>query len=199
MCENCKYDISIDEYSRCVICSNPIDKRGICQECNVPYIRAWCVGERSDTLRRLIDGYKFYNTRSAYKSLAGLLSERIGQLPEDVVIVPIPTISSHIRTRGYDHMLLIARRLAKLQRRPVATPVKRATRTTQRGASKSERIVQAKDAFEVDGNLDPTLTYLLLDDVMTTGATLQYATKTLLQAGAINVWVAVIARQPLDI
>jgi len=199
LCDNCKYDIVIDLYDCCIICSNPTDRRGICQECDVSYSRAWCVGERSDTLRRLIDGYKFCNTRSAYRSLAGLLFERIGQLPEGVVIVPIPTNPSHIRVRGYDHTLLVARQLAKLQRRPIATLIRRATHTTQRGASKSERIMQAKGAFEVHSKLDPMLTYLIIDDVMTTGATLQYATKALLRAGAKNVWVAIVARQPLDV
>lgn len=198
LCDNCKYDIITDEYSCCIICSTLTDRRGICRKCSPAYARAWCVGARSDALRRLVDGYKFYNTRSAYGSLAELLFERIGQLPEDVVIVPVPTVPSHIRTRGYDHTLLVARRLAKLQRRRLATSVKRVTCTTQRGASKPERIAQAKVAFEVCDTLDPMLTYLLVDDVTTTGATLEYATRALLQAGAESVWVATVARQPFE-
>jgi len=172
--------------------------KGVCKRCIVPYSRAWCVGERSDTLQRLIDDYKFYNVREAHRYLAELISERIGQLPPDTIIIPIPTVSSHVRVRGYDHMLLIARHLAKIQGCALSTTLRRASRTMQRGANKQQRIRQAKEAFMVHGHIKTAATYLLVDDVVTTGATLQYSSRALINAGAKNVWVAAIARQPLD-
>jgi predicted amidophosphoribosyltransferase len=95
-------------------------------------------------------------------------------------------------------MLLIAKQLGRQRRLPVRSHLERATTTKQRSASRSLRITQAKAAFQARGSLDPELIYLLLDDVVTTGATMKYAAKTLQAAGAQNIWVAAISRQPLD-
>jgi ComF family protein len=156
------------------------------------------VGERSGVLRRIIDCYKFYNAYAAHRDLASLLSDRIGVLPKECVIVPIPTVSSHTRQRGYDHVLLVAKRLAKLQSLKVETVLRRRTATKQLGKSRKDRFVQARQAFEVRGTLRGDVVYLLVDDVVTTGATLEYAARALKQAGATTVWAAAIARQPLD-
>ncbi|RYF28401.1 MAG: hypothetical protein EOO17_04860 [Chloroflexi bacterium] len=68
----------------------------------------------------------------------------------------------------------------------------------QRHATKSQRRKQASRAFTCKSELSTDTTYLLLDDVVTTGATMEYAAKCLRDAGAGDVWVAAIARQPLD-
>ena len=199
LCENCKYDIIDEPFSMCFSCGlNLANDTGICQKCKVPYQRAWCVGQRQDILQRLIGNYKFNNARAAYLPLADLLDATLPVLPKSVHIVPIPTVPSHIRQRGYDHMHLIARQLAK--RRQIAhTPVlERITTTKQRDANKSLRIKQAKAAFACTAPLDPDAIYLLVDDVVTTGATMKYATRALQSAGARSVWVASISRQPLD-
>ncbi len=199
LCDNCKYDISSEPYSACVACGKGLAGiHGICGQCTVPYQRAWCVADRRDGLERLIDNYKFRNVKAAHKPLADLLEAHLPILPEGTVIVPVPTVSSHIRQRGYDHMLLIAKQLGRQRRLPVRSHLERATTTKQRSASRSLRITQAKAAFQARGSLDPELIYLLLDDVVTTGATMKYAAKTLQAAGAQNIWVAAISRQPLD-
>ena len=197
LCDNCKYDI-IDEYFNvCILCGCVCGPRGICGSCKSSFTRAICVGERIDELRLLIDAYKFENAKAAYKVLAQLLSERIGQLPSHVVAVPVPTVPSHIRQRGYDHTLLIAKELARLQNVALKPLLRRATNTQQRGTSKKQRESQAKEAFSAKGRLTGG-TYLLIDDVKTTGATLNYGAKALLDAGADEVWVAVVAHQSFD-
>jgi len=178
-------------------CDGPSGVRGICEKCDVPYRRAWCVGRREDVLRKLIDEYKFENAYAAHRVLADLLSQRIGQLPSDVTVVAVPSIASHIRQRGYDHATLVAKQLARLQQVTYAPILRRKTATMQRGASKTQRIRQAKEAFEVRGQLDGGI-YLLVDDIVTTGATVKYAAQALCDAGAAEVWVAVLARQTLD-
>lgn len=199
LCHNCKYDIISEPYSACIACSTAIaGKQGLCKKCVVPYERAWCVAPRHDVLQRLIDDYKFANVKAASVPLASLLHEQLPELPVNVNVVPVPTISSHIRQRGYDHTLLVARRFAKQRHLTISTPLQRATSTMQRGANKRDRTKQAQSAFMCSESLDPKAIYLLLDDVVTTGATVKFATKTLIDAGAQTVWVVSISRQPLD-
>lgn len=95
-------------------------------------------------------------------------------------------------------MLLIARRLARKRGLTLHTGLQRQTSTMQRTATRAQRISQAKKAFMHTKPLDPSKVYLLVDDVITTGATVKYAAETLLDAGAEIVWVASISRQPLD-
>jgi len=149
-------------------------------------------------LERLINAYKFGNAKAAYRPLTQLLHERLPELPANTVVVPVPTVSVHIRQRGYDHMALIARRFAAQRHIPMSAILRRATSTKQRDASRSQRIAQAKVAFDCPAQLDSDKIYFLLDDVITTGATIRYAAQKLRDAGASDIWVAAVSRQPLD-
>lgn len=198
LCNDCKYDIIYEPYSRCLSCSKPSNKSGICSECRVAYSQGWCIGERTGVLEQLVNDYKFMRVKAASGTLSELMLEILPDMPTNTVIVPVPTISKHIRQRGYDHTYLIAKEVARRRSISFAQPLVRLTTAAQRGATRSERINQAKLAFGVDGIIQPDATYLLIDDVMTTGATLNYAAKALKAAGASEVWVAIIARSPLD-
>lgn len=198
LCENCKYDISIEPFEGCIVCSKVTDDDNLCRYCATPYNRAWCVGERTDSLQRLIGQYKFRSAKAAYKPIGDLLLERLPELPANTVIVPVPTVASHIRERGYDHMLLIARYIAKKRQLVLSCDIVRKTNHKQRDASRRVRIAQAQQAFQTRKKLDPTVPYLLIDDVVTTGATVHYAAQSLRDGGARIIWVAAVARQPLD-
>lgn len=95
-------------------------------------------------------------------------------------------------------MLLVAKQLGKLRGLPITTSLQRATNTQQRSASARQRTENAKSAFICESKLDPKKNYLIIDDVITTGATVKYAAIALQHAGAETVWVASISRQPLD-
>ena len=198
ICDNCKYDIISDVFSRCIACSKLASRTGICMQCSVPYARAWCVGERSGVLQRLIDDFKFHNVSSAYIPLAEILIDRLDELPSNTIVVPVPTVAAHFRQRGYDHTLLLAAAVARARNLKMEQTITRATSTKQRDASRQVRVVQAKVAFRVDRSIDPTVPYLIVDDIVTTGATIQYAAAALQAADAEHIWVATIARQPLD-
>jgi ComF family protein len=198
LCDNCKYDITSEDFSTCIVCGDLANRFGICNSCSVPYTRAWCIGERSGVLQRLIGTYKFQNAQSGYKILGDLLLDRLEVLPEETIVVPIPTVASHIRQRGYDHTLLIAKYFARKRGYKMEKTLERLTSTKQRQATKAQRVMQAKAAFGLSRGIIPDVPYLLIDDVVTTGATLQYAAKILKDHGAREVWVAAIARQPLD-
>lgn len=197
LCSNCKYDIVDEATSACIVCTLPA-RDGICRSCRSTYEKAWCVGERSGPLLATIDGLKFSHVMSAANALAELLDMRLPVLPSDTVLVPIPTIPSHIRQRGYDQTLLIARALAKRRHLPVRQLVQRRHHEVQRGRTKKERLEQARIAFTCGAPLAADIPYLLIDDVVTTSATLRYAAEALRLAGATTVWAGVVARQPLD-
>ncbi len=94
-------------------------------------------------------------------------------------------------------MALIARELSKrrnLQTRPL---LQRVTSTKQLGAGRALRIKQASLAFRCDTPLESSRPYLIIDDVVTTGATLKYAAKVLESAGAQTILAASVSRQSL--
>jgi len=181
----------------CIVCKKPSARTWLCNTCIVPYGHAWVVGERDGILQRLVGLYKFERARSAYKALGDLLIETLPDLPANTIVVPVPTTSNRIRERGYGHMLLIAKYVAKAHGLKCRQLVKRRTKTKQRQSTARQRIAQAKLAFTVYEKLDANTPYLLVDDVVTTGATIRYASQALRDAGANHVWVAVIARQAL--
>jgi len=158
------------------------------------------VSERTDVLQAVLNGYKFERQRSSYKVLGSLLDEHLPFFPkETIVVVPIPTVAHHVRIRGYDHTKLIARRFATLRKIPLDVhTLGRKTASTQLGANRKDRIAQAKEAFIVKKAITGDETFVLVDDITTTGSTLEYAARALKEAGASTVWVASIARQPLD-
>jgi ComF family protein len=138
---------------------------------------------------------KFGAAREACSVLGEMMSSAIGILPKEAVIVPVPTASSHIRERGFDHAALLARRIAHVQGVRLEQPLARMSRTKQRGLGREERFENAANAFKMKGLLKTNVPYLLVDDVATTGASLNAASRLLKQAGAQNVWVAVAARR----
>ena len=196
-CDNCKYDIIQRTFSNCILCDK-LAELGVCDDHKFVFNQAWVVGTRSGSLQRLIGGYKFQNMKAASVDLADLLCRRLPPLPARSVLVPIPTTAGHIRERGYDHMLLIAQELGRKLHIPVERILQRGNQLTQHHVGRKERLIQAKTAFRVEGMVDPGITYILLDDVVTTGATITQAAKLLRNAGAVYVWVAVTSRQPLD-
>ena len=197
LCDNCKYNIVSEQKMVCIVCGRPTGRTWLCNTCRTPYQRVWVVGEREGVLQRLVGLYKFSRSRAAYKVIGDLLLAVLPELPDNTVIVPVPTVSGHIRERGYDHMLLIAKYVVKKRNLICQQLVGRKTATKQRQSTAIQRAKQAKSAFEVRGEVYDDKIYLIIDDVVTTGATIKYAAKALRDAGAKNVWVAVVARQVL--
>jgi len=197
LCAVCKYDIIEDAYSGCLVCAAP-SLSGVCSMCKTTYQKAWCVGNREGVLEQLINAYKFERVKRAAVELGALLDEALPVLPPETIIVPVPTVHSHIRVRGYDHALLLAQEFAKRRKLQVKPLVQRSTATSQRGLNKRARMKEAKQAFYCQTIPDATVPYLVIDDIVTTNATLRYAAGALQDAGANTVWAGVVARQPLE-
>ncbi len=151
-------------------------------------------------VKRLIRAYKFERVRAAYQPLAQAISDNLPYLPSDTIVVPIPTASSRVRRRGYDHAQLLAREVARMHNWEYQRLLRRRHGDRQVGSTRSERMKQAAGAFELSGPLDlESVNILLIDDVTTSGATLMAAAQLLSKAGAKQVNAAVAAKHTLEI
>ena len=127
--------------------------------------------------------------------LGGRVAQLNKYLPADAVIVPISTTSRNMRRRGYDHMRLIAKDLARKRNIGYSSLLRRRNNVVQHATRSSrQRKRQAKEFFEVSKSVDQKKLYVIIDDIFTTGSTLAAAADCLRQAGAENVQAAVIAR-----
>lgn len=195
LCEYCKYDIVIESDLSCLLCHQPTSVGSLCNKCPASFSRAWSIGAKSGVLQQIIYDFKFERVKDCGQVLSSLLSVSIGQLPSGTVVVPIPTITRHIRQRGYDHASLLARDVAFQNDCEYREILARNNNYTQRGANRKKRLEQAKTAFTTSEQCRPDKIYLIVDDVITTGATLEYAARALKEAGAREVWVAVAMYQ----
>ena len=149
---------------------------------------------------QLIRDFKFAKATWLCDDLTDLLESAVrAKLPaaEVDVVVPVPLHPSRLHERGYNQSALLAEALAKrLNRRVDGTSLIR-TRDTAHQArlSGDERRNNLKGAFAVpNAQFIRGRTVLLIDDVMTTGATLSHCARALLDAGAARVWCATVAR-----
>ena len=146
--------------------------------------------------KELIARLKFSGAQAAVRPMADRL---LPLLPasNDVIIVPVPTAVRRVRSRGYDQARLIARELSRRSGLPSMQCLVRQGHTHQVGASRQQRLSQLADAFRVrDKKLVRGRKILLIDDVMTTGATMESAARTLNTAGASQIYAMVFACVP---
>jgi ComF family protein len=155
----------------------------------------WIAQAYEGVVKQLLWKYKFERAKSAVGPLAKILVTALPFL-EGHVIVTIPTAPAHIRQRGYDHAELLAKECANLLNISHLSLLGRLQGAEQRGATRVERHRQVKQTFyPLKSDTIVGKKILLIDDIITTGATIQAATAALLSAGASQVRVAAVAWQ----
>ncbi len=154
------------------------------------------VGPREGVLEYMVDAAKFKSVREAADMQAELLAAVLPRFA-NAVVVPVPTIHSHVRRRGYDHTARLARRLARHIDGQYAPLLERRGNSVQHGAPRAQRLKQAAEAFAIHSPVDEHAQYLLVDDVTTTGASILEAAKVLKTAGARHIYAAVTTYQVL--
>ena len=199
LCDYCKYDISNESFVGCILCGKPyLD--GICKNHDSLIQKAYVITTRTGVTKALIDGLKFDYMKAAAQSAAELLNECLPLLPENTIIVPIPTVRSHVRQRGYDQVDLIAKHFAHLRGLSVFNLLERTGTATQHTLNRSDRLKEAKHAFSVKAKIPlvkPDTPLLIIDDIITTGSTVTEAAQALKHLSN-TIWVTAIAYQPLD-
>jgi ComF family protein len=146
----------------------------------------------------LVSRLKFERAKAASSIIADSMLELVIDKKSDnqeQILVPLPTASSRRRQRGYDHSQLIARRLSSSLGVPYRPALTRLGQARQVGSIKIDRLSQMEDAFRIKfGASVKDKDVLLVDDVLTTGASLEAAASCLLNSGAARVDALVFAR-----
>ncbi len=117
-------------------------------------------------------------------------------MSQETIIVHVPAATSRVRARGYDQSKLIAKQLASIFGCSQQTLLSRHGQARQVGAKRDKRFSQVVGAFtprKVDGIKNAHI--LLVDDVLTTGASVEEAAKVLKAAGAKTVNAAIFAQR----
>ena len=152
-------------------------------------------------MRHAIHQLKYQNLKAISAHLARLLADylRLNPLPGEV-LVPVPLHPRRLRERGYNQSALLARELGKLTDLPVIadclTRVKEARPQVRTGTVK-ERRENVAGAFSCDGKISGKQ-IILIDDVCTSGATLEACATTAKDNGAASAWGLTLAMEILE-
>lgn len=185
----------------CRRCALPLPQAGECGHClqaacsrgGPPLAEVHAVFDYAFPLDRLLPRLKFHGDFAAGRVLVQAMAERCARLPRPDAIVPVPLHRARLRQRGYDQALELAKPLARALRLPLAGELLRRCKTTtaQSRLDADARQRNLRGAFTVASHAALPAHVVLVDDVMTTGATLHAAADALRRAGVqrVDAWV----------
>lgn len=131
----------------------------------------------------------------------GKVVEKQTYAAEIDAIIPVPLHVMRLRERGYNQSEVICKGIASLVKAPILTSLvhRRKNTVSQTHLSSEERKLNVGDAFEIEhsGGVEGK-TFLLVDDVITTGSTVQAVARVLKEQGARKVFVASVALAKLQ-
>lgn len=204
LCQNCQLTEIIPYGERCYNCNKMSPNSMTCAKCrpgSPSYV--WVCTDYEKLAKDLVQKLKFSHQRAAAIPLAQLMTDTLLTFVADdeiraknYLIIPVPTATGRVRERSFDHTVLLARCIAKNISLEVRFNLKRLGQSRQVGAKRSVRQAQATGNYylnkpqQIKGR-----NILLIDDVVTTGATLRAATRVLRQAGAKSVDALVFAKK----
>ena len=182
---------------RCYVCGRWSDGFRTCPSCRrrTSIHSLWTTATYEGAAKELVHRLKFERARAAAVPMADMLAAVLQEIDTGtMVLVPLPTATSRVRERGYDQATLIARELSRRLAIPLVPCLARQGQQRQVGSRRSERKTQMAEAFRVVGHRGFLNKHVLLvDDVLTTGATCEAAARLLRHAGAKRVSAAVFA------
>lgn len=205
LCFGC-WQACVHSSVRCPRCAGvsarAVQSGAACSSCTtlVPGVPQVIVaGSYQGRLRRLIHRLKFRAQTPCVRPLAALLAYRLGRhtLPADAVIAAVPMSGQRRRERGLDHAALVGRQVA----RSIGLPwLKHGLERTVHspalfGLCRRDRIAALRGVMRASEKHVRGRSIVLVDDVLTTGATLAACTQALLAAGAREVIGACVARR----
>lgn len=206
LCPECRADLKPITQPRCPVCSRPF--RGtlgsfVCTNCgdrDFHFDYAVACWESRGVMREMIHRLKYGRELTLAPVLGRLLSEgladeRIRERSFDG-LVPVPLFATREREREFNQSEILARQLQKQCKVPIIKALRRIrSTTTQTHFDRRMRMQNLRDAFALRQNVRVQgLKLLLVDDVFTTGSTLDECARVLREGGAYSVCALTLAR-----
>jgi ComF family protein len=202
ICSSCRKLLPRLTPPLCPQCGRPQPENSLCPSCaswqaTIDGIRAPFRFE--GLVRTAIHQLKYRNLRALSETLAGFLGDYLATSPLPVaVLVPVPIHDQRLRERGYNQSSLLAQELAKLTGLPLVADClirQRPASPQARTGTVVERRSNVAGAFTCRNQRLKNESVLLIDDVATSGATLDACAVALKDAGVNSVWGLTLARE----
>ncbi|MHB1292910.1 MAG: double zinc ribbon domain-containing protein [Sulfuricella sp.] len=198
LCAGCDADLSHYSTPACPICALPALDANLCGAClrHPPAFDNTLAAFSYDfPINRLLHAFKYAGNLALVDVLAEPLARLVEVQPKPDLLLPMPLHPSRLKERGFNQSLEIARPISRWLDIPLAADACQRTRDTptQAGLKLRERRRNVRGAFACDLDLSGKK-IAVLDDVMTTGATLNEISRILKGRGASEVSAWVVAR-----
>lgn len=198
LCAHCLAALPRLPVAQCPVCASPSAGSAVCGAClaDPPFFqRAVAAVAYRFPVDALIQACKYGGDLIAARALGELLANAVGREPAPDLIVPMPLHPARLRERGFNQALELARPVASRTRASLVTDACERVKDTPPQASLpwKEREKNIRGAFACAVDLSGKR-IALVDDVMTTGHTLNEVARVLRQAGAARVDCWVVAR-----
>jgi competence protein ComFC len=196
VCGVCEYREMPTKVSKCFLCNTLTDAFKTCTACrnSTQVSGAVIATQYENEAKKLVHLLKYKHAREASEYIGNYIVKSIDMLHPDV-ITAVPTSPKSYRRRSFNHAELITRQVAKHKMLQYGELLGRYGEKHQVGASREERFRQIKKCFYAKNqHLIQNKHILVVDDVLTTGATLSECGKTLMKAGASSVWGAIFVK-----
>lgn len=192
LCKTCQISLPCPPKTcyRCAVST----QQGICTRCSElsPLKSLSAATTFSGVAQQLVHALKFGRAPAAAIPMAKRMCQR--PVPHCTVVTNVPTATSRVRRRGYDQSALLAKHISKILGAPYVPLLARFGQQRQLGQNREKRQQQLEAAFYVPSSRSCRNTVvLLIDDVITTGSTLEGAAQALYAAGAGQVHGGVFA------
>lgn len=194
LCTNCLTDAVIAKPAACPLCNVSSSLGSTCRRCQSATALAGVtvVAHYDGAIKQLVLRTKFSSYRAGAKLMARLMATKLVGMQFDLVTA-VPTTALRRRQRGYNQAELMARELALQLGIPYLSLLGRRGKVRQMGTSRSERLKQLNGSFYPLRKCQG-LRILVVDDVLTTGATLSECANELSATGASHVWAVALAK-----
>ena len=197
LCKTCRPFALIAKTASCFSCNALSEEFKTCHRCRkiTPLSRVYIASHYEGVVKDLITRLKYHYAVDNGKIIGHMLSEHV--VDEYDAVVAVPTSAKRYRQRGFNPSLEIAKTVAANIKTPHVNALYRLGNTQQVGSDRGHRLSQLNEMIEVRRSVPSRLggvRVLLIDDVVTTGATLSECAKVLKQAGAKSVEAAVLAK-----
>ncbi len=197
LCSGCEGALRPSFPERCYRCNKLSEQNKTCKNCRrtSKLTHVWVRSEYKGIAKELVHQLKFGRAPSVADLIGTHMANMLQGNHGDTIIMPVPTATTRRRQRGYDQSVLISRRIARITGLPMYQYIIRLGQTRQVGSRKTDRMKQLQDAYRVTHlNQIRGKHIIIVDDVLTTGATLESVAKILRGAGASRVDALVFAR-----